>query len=191
MRFQQHTSSPATLRAKYRSGLIAIPFLFLATLSAIGHPIPAMAIPTSGDYRIDYPDVLVGTFTSDGTKMTVWNFISTDQGTGVGPLIWSSVDLSGVTFNSSGGFSQVSGLSRLDIAYHSVNADQGGGLDIFVTVPCPVVEQCGGPTSTHGNIHIPWIPVPEATTTLLLALGMISLAGSQWWQNRQGVDQLK
>lgn len=191
MGLQQHTRCSSTFLAQYRPEFMAITLLFLVTLFDIGHPTPAMAIPMSGDYRIDYPAVLVGTFTSDGTKMTAWDFISTDQGTGLGPIVWSSADMSGVEHNGPS-FFQVNGLSSLQITFSPYgNADQAlGGMDIFVTVPCPVVEQCGGPTSTRGNIHIPWIPVPEATTTLLLALGVISLAGFQWWQHRQGQIQM-
>lgn len=181
MGFQARRHYPQTPLPRRCLILTVVSYLFLTLFFDVGVPTPAMAIPTSGDYRFQTL-FLEGTFTSDGTKMTVWNFTSPDFGTGVGPITWSSADLAGVRFNNEGGLFQENGRSTLGIAFWPFPAEEGGGADIFVTVPCDVEEQCGGPTFTTGNIHVPWIPVPEATTNLLLGLGLISLVGFQWGQ---------
>lgn len=188
MRIQQHLQHSPMLLSQHRQKFMAITLLFLASLFDISHPMSADAIPMSGDYRFDLPAVLVGTFTSDGTKTTAWDFTSPDFLTGVGPITWNSADLSTeVEFNSTNNLLLKHGLSSLSIVFSPYgNADQPlGGADIFVTVPCSVVEQCGGPTLTMGNIHIPWIPVPEATSGLLLAICLFSLVWFQWRQYQQ------
>ena len=187
MRLYQHILYSLLRSPQYWFRFSALTYCFITLLFNLVYPTPAMAVP-SGNYRFDLPSVLVGTFTSDGTKITAWDFTSPDFLTGVGPITWNSADLSTeIEFNSTNNLLLKHGLSSLSIVFSPYgNADQAlGGADIFVTVPCSVVEQCGGPTLTMGNIHIPWIPVPEATSGLLLAICLFSLVWFQWRQYHQ------
>lgn len=185
-RQRQYSQHPTSYSAKPPVKALTMAFFFLALLMLIdtGRPTPAAALPI-GDYLFD-TDFIKGTFTSDGIKMTAWNFTTPDFGTGAGPILWSSADVTSVINNSGDGtvasLLQVKGFSSLSIVHYT-----GFSLlteaDIFVTVPCDVIEQCGGPTYTTGNIHIGWIPVPESTTILLLAVGLLGLMGVQRYQH--------
>lgn len=126
-------------------------------------PTNSYAIPVAGSYA--FTSGLTGTFTSDGSKLTAWDI--------VGPLGGNFVTGSTV-LNNSLAFTQ-GVIPSLAIVWNlNKNVFNGGFTEVKSLIQLPK-----GGTFTFGA-------VPEASTVVLGALGLIGVMAFSWRRRQAG-----
>lgn len=129
--------------------------------AAIVAPTNSYAIPSAGNYV--FTSGLTGSFTSNGTSLTVWNI--------VGPS--STHYLTGSTIlNNSNTFTQVVGTKALGISW-LLNGFGEGGLNPLGGTLKSVTYQ---------------LSVPEASTITLILLSLIGLLFCSWRRRQAGMQ---
>ena len=133
-------------------------------------PTPSHAIPLAGDYA--FTAGFTGTFTSNGSKLTEWNF--TDSlGTS---WTFDFDDGSMVLTNNAVKFDVLRGNREVVITW-----DNGSAIEITSPV---------GRTTTAVTWAATGANVPEAPTGSLVTLGLLALLGYGWRQRRQAGLQI-
>lgn len=136
-------------------------------------PAPSHAIPNAGDYT--FTSGLTGSFTSDGTALTAWNFFDPTNGPG---LIWSSSDLNQVAhINNAVGFlaSQPNGT----FAPPTISLGWSGGE---FTAFSPLFSP---PTGLIPSQGFQYQSVPEGSSLWMLVPGLLAVLGYNWMRRRQ------
>jgi len=148
-------------------GIIASLILFLA--------LPTSAIPLAGDYTFN-STIITGTFTSDGSKVTDWNLLGLDFSEFAGV---NSRPLGRYTTLINDEYQFIHALgTRFRII--RISWDQTSLNDLSFEAENGLGTRVAGVGSA-----VLVSAVPEPTSVLLFASGLLGLAGYRW-HNRRG-----
>ena len=142
-------------------------------------PLSAHAIPVLGDYSIN-STILTGTFHSDGTALTDWEFFTIPDGQEFSLARVVALDQQ-VLFNQDDLFSKIvvgTGFPRLRIEWEG-SIIPGFHHIIYQNASAVRVDDLNATAS----------PVPVPNSLMLMATGLFGLAGYRWQQWRHGKTQ--
>jgi len=152
-------------------GIIASLILFLA--------LPTSAIPLAGDYTFN-STIITGTFTSDGSKVTDWNLLGVDF-----------LEFAGVNSKPLGRYTQLINdeyqfIHALETRFRIIRIswDQTSLNDLSFGAEKDLSREVG-----VGNAVLV-SAIPEPTSVLLFASGLLGLAGYRWYNRRGEGTQL-
>ena len=154
----------------------------------MGFTTPTFAIPIAGTYNFT-SSILTGSFTSDGAKLTDWNF--TTRPTTI--TFFNLTPNTTILFNNQNRFGQrnpASPFAEIEIFWNGTNTTNlQNRVERTVIVP-PGVPEFRTRVNLNGTAtRVQVSPIPEPTTLLLTATGLLALAGYRWRQRRgQGVQ---
>lgn len=141
-------------------------------------PTQSSAIPVPGAYA--FSSGLIGTFTSDGNKMTEWNFHV--------PLfpqvIWTNSLTSIPTHNNALQFIQMQNVLGIDEEISAVWNDPHTLEFTFVH------NHTNAIVGELASVQLIGTPVPEPSTIFLTASGLLLLFGYVRWQQREAAIKL-
>lgn len=131
-------------------------------------PTPAHAIPVQGDYL--FTSGLTGTFSSDGSKVTIWDFIDPFN------VHWTAADGPSQVFLNNASFLSLSNKTNFVVLDWS---------SFIARVVGP-----NGNSATIFTIDSAQTPIPEPSSGLLLLAGLGLLAAYGLRQRRQAGLQI-